>query len=166
MRKNDSTRRGPSQRQLRVAEEIRHSIAELIERGAMKDPELRDVPVTVTEVRTTPDLRRAEAFVTPLGGGDPSKILAALNRAAPYFRAQVARAIRLKFAPVIVFSPDTSFEQAGKIESILRRPHVRQDIEKARQDLESPTPDVSADLPEDLPNDSLEDSGEDSGDGP
>lgn len=165
MRKKDSIRRGPSQRQLRVAEEIRHSIAELIERGAMKDPELRDVPVTVTEVRTTPDLRRAEAFVTPLGGGDPSKILAALNRAAPYFRAQVAHAIRLKFAPVIVFSADTSFEQAGKIESILRRPHVRQDLEEGRQDLEdgrpdseSPSPDASEDLSEDLPKDLLENS--------
>ena len=91
--------------------------------------------------------------MTPLGGGDPSKILAALNRAAPYFRAQVARAIRLKFAPVIVFSADTSFEQAGKIESILRRPHVR-------QDLENPKPDASADLLEDSPNDSSEDSGD------
>ena len=158
MRKNDSIKRGPSQRQLRVAEEIRHSIADLIERGAMKDPELRDVPVTVTEVRTTPDLRRAEVFITPLGGGDPSKILIALNRAAPYFRAQVSHAVRLKFAPVIVFSADTSFEQASKIESILRRPHVRQDVEKVRQDLESPVPDAAEDLSEDSPEDSSENS--------
>lgn len=166
MRKNDSTRRGPSQRQLRVAEEIRHSIADLIERGAMKDPELRDVPVTVTEVRTSPDLRRAEVFVTPLGGGDPGKILTALNRASPYFRAQVAHAVRLKFAPVIVFSADTSFEQASKIESILRRPHVRQDVEKASQDLENPAADAADDLPEDSSNDSPDDSGENSDDGP
>ncbi len=130
--------RGPSQRQLRVAEEIRHTIADLIERGSMKDPELRDVPVTVTEVRTSPDLRRAEVFVTPLGGGDAGAILAALNRAAPYFRAQVARSVRLKFAPVIVFSPDTSFEQASRIESILRRPHVQQDLGHDNSEDQSP----------------------------
>lgn len=133
-------RRGnaPSQRQLRVGEEIRHAIAALIERGAMKDPELRDVPVTVTEVRTSPDLRHAEVFVTPFGGGDAGKIVAALNRAAPYFRAQVASVVRLKFAPQVHFAPDTSFEQAGRIESILRRPHVRQDIEGAGPDLQTP----------------------------
>ena len=118
----------PSQRQLRVGEEIRHAIAALIERGAMKDPELRDVPVTVTEVRTTPDLRLAQVFVVPLGGGDTAPIVAALNRAAPYFRAKVAASVRLKFAPQIVFAADTSFEQASKIDSILRRPHVRQDL--------------------------------------
>jgi len=120
--------RAPSQRQLRVGEEIRHTIAELIERGAMKDPELRDVPVTVTEVRASPDLRHAEVFVVPLGGGDASRIVSALNRAAPYFRAQVARAVRLKFAPELTFAADTSFEEASRIESILRRPHVRQDL--------------------------------------
>ncbi len=121
--------RAPSQRQLRVGEEIRHAIAALIERGSMKDPELRDVPVTVTEVRASPDLRHAQVFVTRLGGGDSDKIVAALNRAAPYFRAQVAAAVRLKFAPQISFAPDTSFEQASRIDSILRRPHVKQDIE-------------------------------------
>ena len=121
--------RAPSQRQLRVGEEIRHAIAALIERGAMKDPELRDVPVTVTEVRISPDLRNAQVFVTPLGGGDTARIVAALNRAAPYFRAQVASSLRLKFAPRISFAADTSFEQATKIDAILRRPHVRQDIE-------------------------------------
>lgn len=118
----------PSQRQLRVGEEIRHAIAELIERGAMKDPKLRDVPVTVTEVRVTPDLRHARAYVTPLGGGDAAEIVAALNHAAPFFRAQVAAAVRLKFAPQVSFTADTSFEEAGKIEAILRRPHVRQDL--------------------------------------
>lgn len=122
--------RAPSQRQLRVGEEIRHAIAALIERGSMKDPELRDIPVTVTEVRASPDLRHAQVFVTPLGGGESEKIVAALNRAAPYFRAQVTAAVRLKFAPQISFSPDTSFEQASRIESILRRPHVRQDLDR------------------------------------
>lgn len=125
--------RAPSQRQLRVAEEIRHAIAAIIERGAMKDPELRDVPVTVTEVRASPDLRHARVFVTPLGGGDAGRIVAALNRAAPYFRTQVAHAVRLKFAPDLSFAADTSFEQASKIEAILRRPHVRQDLEAGEE---------------------------------
>jgi ribosome-binding factor A len=120
--------RAPSQRQLRVGEEIRHALANLIERGAMKDPELRDVPVTVTEVRLSPDLRHAAVFVTPLGGGEASAIVAALNRAAPFFRAQVASAVQLRYAPQLAFAPDTSFEQASKIDSILRRPHVRQDL--------------------------------------
>ena len=120
--------RPPSQRQLRVGEEIRHAIADLIERGAMKDPKLRDVPVTVTEVRVSPDLRHARAYVTPLGGGDASEIVAALNHAAPFFRAQIAAAVRLKFAPQVSFTADTSFEEAGKIEAILNRPHVRQDL--------------------------------------
>ncbi|HLF58562.1 MAG TPA: 30S ribosome-binding factor RbfA [Alphaproteobacteria bacterium] len=119
----------PSQRQLRVGEEIRHAIAALIERGAMKDPELRDVPVTVTEVRTSPDLRHAHVFVVPLGGGDSERIVAALNRAAPYFRAKIASSVRLKFAPDVVFAADTSFEQASKIDSILRRSHVKRDLE-------------------------------------
>lgn len=123
-------RRGqaPTQRQLRVGEEIRHAIADLIERGAMKDPKLRDVPVTVTEVRVSPDLRQARAFVTPLGGGDASEIVAALNHAAAFFRAQIARTVRLKFAPEVAFFPDTSFEEAGKIDAILKRPHVAQDL--------------------------------------
>ena len=123
-------RRGqaPSQRQLRVGEEIRHAVADLIERGAMKDPKLRDVPVTVTEVRVTPDLRHARAYVTPLGGGDTNAIVAALNHAAPFFRAQIASAVRLKFAPDVEFCADTSFEEAGKIDAILKRPHVRQDL--------------------------------------
>ena len=122
--------RAPSQRQLRVGEEIRHAIAALIERGSMKDPELRDVPVTVTEVRASPDLRHAQVFVTPLGCGDSGKIVAALNRAAPYFRAQVASAVRLRYAPQLSFAPDTSFEQASRIDSILRRPHVKQDLDE------------------------------------
>jgi ribosome-binding factor A len=124
----------PSQRQLRVGEEIRHAIADLIERGAMKDPKLRDVPVTVTEVRVTPDLRHALAYVTPLGGGDAADIVAALNHAAPFFRAQIAAAVRLKFAPQVSFTADTSFEEAGKIESILKRPHVRQDLSAGNPD--------------------------------
>lgn len=118
----------PSQRQLRVGEEIRHALAELIERGAMKDPKLRDVPVTVTEVRMTPDLRHARAYVTPLGGGDASAVVSALNHAAPFFRAQIAAAVRLKFAPKITFAADVSFEEADKIDAILRRPHVSQDL--------------------------------------
>lgn len=119
---------GPTQRQLRVGEEIRHAIADLIERGAMKDPKLRDVPVTVTEVRMTPDLRQAIAYVTPLGGGDAAEIVAALNHAAPFFRAQVAAAVRLRFAPEVSFCADPSFEEARKIDDILKRPHVRQDL--------------------------------------
>lgn len=120
--------RAPSQRQLRVGEEIRHVLAAAIERGDMADPELRDVPFTVTEVRVSPDLRQATAFVARLGQPMPPELLAALKRAAPYFRSQIARAVRLKFVPNIRFEPDTSFDRASHIEEILHRPSVMRDL--------------------------------------
>jgi ribosome-binding factor A len=85
--------------------------------------------VTVTEVRVSPDLRNATAFVTPLGGGgDPAETVAALRRAAPFFRSQVAKAMRLRHAPTIGFEPDTSFDYAGHIGTLLQNPDVRRDL--------------------------------------
>lgn len=112
--------KAPTQRQLRVGEEVRHVLAEMIERGEMADPELRDVPVTVTEVRMSPDLKVATALVIPLGGGDAERLLKALARAAPYFRARVGRSVRLKFTPKLQFELDTSFDQAARIDALLR----------------------------------------------
>ncbi len=110
----------PTQRQLRVGEELRHVLAEMIERGEMADPELRDVPITVTEVRVSSDLREARILVTRLGGGDAERLLKALARAAPYFRARVGRSMQLKFTPRLRFELDTSFEQAARIDALLR----------------------------------------------
>jgi len=119
---------GPSQRQLRVAEQVRHALAALLERGDFRDPELAVSRITVTEVRASPDLRYMTVFVTPLGGGDPSVILAALRRAAPFLRGQVAQAVRTKFAPDLAFRADTAIDAAARIEALIRSPSVARDL--------------------------------------
>ncbi len=110
----------PSQRQLRVGEELRHTLASILERGEVRDPDLRGVSVTVSEVRVSPDLRRATAFVTPLGGGDSQAMLAALGRAGPFLRRRIASAVRLRHAPALSFEADRSFDQAARIDTLLR----------------------------------------------
>jgi len=113
--------KAPSQRQLRVGEELRHALAMLLGRGELHNPELRDVPITVTEVRVSPDLRNATAFVTPLGGGEETAVVKALRRAAPFLQGQLAREVTLKFTPRLTFEVDTSFAEADRIEAVLRR---------------------------------------------
>lgn len=120
--------KAPSQRQLRVGEEIRHALAELFQRGDFRDPELQNLKVTVTEVRVSPDLRAATAFVTPLGGEHMGEALAALKRASVFLRGQIARAINLRFAPTLSFEADTSFDYASHISDILHSPDVARDL--------------------------------------
>ena len=128
-RSTDSNdRRGPSQRQLRVGEEIRHLLAELLERGNMRDPDLRDATITVTSVDISPDLRNATAYVMPLGGADKDRLLGALKRAAPWFRGRVSEKAGLRSAPEIRFAIDQTFDEADKIGALLRRPDVARDI--------------------------------------
>ncbi|AWJ84074.1 ribosome-binding factor A [Azospirillum sp. TSH58] len=127
-KKHDLAGKPPSQRQLRIGEEIRHALADLFRRGDFHDPELADLNVTVTEVRISPDLRNATAFVTPLGGGAMDETLTALRRAAPFLRGQVARAINLRHAPTLSFEADTSFDYAGRIDDILHSPAVARDV--------------------------------------
>ncbi|MDQ2104156.1 30S ribosome-binding factor RbfA [Azospirillum isscasi] len=127
-KKHDLAGKPPSQRQLRVGEEIRHALADLFRRGDFHDPELADLNVTVTEVRISPDLRNATAFVTPLGGGHMDETLSALRRAAPFLRGQIARAINLRHAPTLSFEADTSFDYAGRIDAILHSPAVARDV--------------------------------------
>lgn len=118
----------PSTRPLRVGEEIRHALAAVLARGELRDPDLVGVAITVTEVRVSPDLMRATAFVTPLGGGEIDRIVAALHRAAPYLRGQIVKAVKLRRAPELGFAPDTSFDYASRIDAALRDPAVRRDI--------------------------------------
>ena len=129
-RRSTEKDRGHSQRQLRVGEEIRHLLADLLERGNMGDPELRDASITVTSVDVSPDLRNATAFVIPLGGKDSERLLTALRRAAPWFRARVSEKAGLRSAPEIRFRLDTTFDEADKIGALLRRPDVARDIEE------------------------------------
>jgi ribosome-binding factor A len=119
---------GPSQRQLRVAEEIRHVLAGVFARHEIRDPELVAEDITVTEVRMTPDLKRAIAYVARLGRSDVDVLLPALKRAAPFLRSQVARAVRLKFAPDLTFQPDHALEYASKIDRLMHSPEVARDL--------------------------------------
>lgn len=115
---------GPSQRQLRVGEEMRHVLAELLMRGGLREPALADAPVTVSEVRISADLRHAVVFVTELGGELQPERLQALERAAPQLRGEVARRMRLKYAPELTFRPDRSFAEAARIEALLAEERV------------------------------------------
>lgn len=126
--------RPPSQRQLRVGEELRHVIASVLERGDIRDPDVAGRPITVTGVKVSPDLRNATVFVVPLGGGDPSPILAGLKRARPYLRHELAKAVQLRVVPDLSFAADVSFDAAERIEALLRSTEVRQDLEDRDDD--------------------------------
>lgn len=112
---------GPSQRQLRVGEQIRHMIAETLQRGGFYEEALLDgaANITVSEVRTTPDLKKATVYVIGLGDAEMDELLPALNKAAPYFQKEINRSSNLKFTPRIHFVIDQSFEEAQRIERIL-----------------------------------------------
>jgi ribosome-binding factor A len=125
--------KAPTQRQLRVAEEIRHVLAGVFQRGEVRDPELSDVLITVTEVRIGPDLKRATAFVTRLGRSDVDQKLPALRRAAPYLRGIVARTLRLRMAPDLSFQADTSIDYAMHVDALLRAPDVARDLSSQRE---------------------------------
>jgi ribosome-binding factor A len=122
-------RAGPSQRQLRVAEEIRHVLAGVFARHEFRDPELADAEVTVTEVRITPDLKNAIVFIARLGRPDVEALLPALKRATHYLRGLVAHKLRLRFATDLAFQPDTALDYAMKIEELMHRPEVARDLD-------------------------------------
>jgi ribosome-binding factor A len=130
-RKKPSTdRHNTSQRQLRVGELIRHAMAEMLTRGDVHDPVLEGHMITVPEVQLTSDLRQATIYVMPLAGRDQAEVLAALERNKKYLRGEIARRVNLKFAPEIRFRIDERFEEAERIEKLLRTPEVRRDLEK------------------------------------
>ena len=120
---------GPTQRQLRVAEEIRHVLSGIFERGDFRDPELATARITITEVRIGPDLKRATAFFSRLGRSDADALVPALVRASPYLRGQVAKALRLRVAPDLTFTPDHALDYAMKIEELMHRPEIARDLE-------------------------------------
>ena len=122
--------KAPSQRQLRVGEELRHVLAEVLGRGGLRDPVLKDLSITVSEVRAGAGMRNATAYVMPLGGsGEAEEVLAALNRAAPFLSHEVGRRITLKYTPVLHFEMDTVFDEAQRIDALLRQPSVARDLQ-------------------------------------
>ena len=125
---------GPSQRQQRVAELIRHAIAEVLQRGDIQDPVLGSHVITVPEVRMSPDLKIATAYIMPLGGLDEKPVIAALERNKKALRQEVARRVNLKFAPDLRFLRDETFDEADRIDALLRSEKVRRDLESHAHD--------------------------------
>ena len=130
VRRQDRESRGTSQRQLRVGELIRHAVAEMLTRGEVHDPVIEGHLITVPEVRMTADLRLATVYVMPLGGRDAETVVAALERNKKFLRGEIARRVNLKFAPEIRFRIDERFEEAERIEKLLRTPEVQRDLDK------------------------------------
>ena len=120
--------KGPTQRQLRVGEIIRHALAEILARGESADPDLDGVLITVPEVRMSPDLKLATIYVMPLGGHGIDDVIAALDRNKKFLRGEVAHRVNLKFAPDLRFRVDERFDEAERIEKLLRTPAVQKDL--------------------------------------
>lgn len=121
---------GGSQRQLRVGEQVRHAIAEILAQGSVHDADLEGHIITVPEVRMSPDLKLATIYVMPLGGRDTELVIAALDRNKKFLRGEVARRVNLKFAPDLRFRVDERFDEAEHIEKLLRTPAVQKDLEQ------------------------------------
>jgi ribosome-binding factor A len=130
----DSPGSGGSQRQLRVGELVRHAMADMLARGEVHDPVIETHMITVTEVNMTPDLRLATIYVMPLGGRDRNDVLAALERNKRYLRGEIGRRVNLKFAPEIRFRIDERFDEAERIEKLLRTPQVQRDLSDGNSD--------------------------------
>ncbi len=122
--------KGPSQRQLRVGEMLRHALAEILTRAEITDPELEGRYITVTEVKTSPDLRHATVFARPFGKDqDDVAMIKALNRHQRFLRGELARRVDLKFIPDLVFRLDETFDEAERIDALLRSPTVSRDLD-------------------------------------
>jgi ribosome-binding factor A len=117
-----------SQRQLRVGELIRHELADMLSRGDIHDPVIETHVITVPEVRMTADLRLATVYLMPLGGRDLEEVIGAFDRNKRFVRGEIARRVNLKFAPEIRFLADERFEEAERIEKLLRTPAVQRDL--------------------------------------
>ncbi|HWW49245.1 MAG TPA: 30S ribosome-binding factor RbfA [Xanthobacteraceae bacterium] len=119
---------GPSQRQLRVGELIRHAMAELLSMGSIHDPLLESQVITVPEVRMSPDLKLATIYIMPLGGENTEAVIKALAQHKRFLRGEIARRVNLKFSPDLRFRPDERFDEAERIEKLLRTPEVQRDL--------------------------------------
>jgi ribosome-binding factor A len=129
-RRNSGQRAGRerTQRQLRVGELIRHALVEILMRGELRDPDLVGVSITISEVRVSPDLKNATAFIMPLGGNEVPKIVEALKRAAPFLRRQVGASATMRYMPALSFVADAAFEEGAKIDALLRSADLSRDL--------------------------------------
>src|SRR4051812_22816138 len=127
---------GPSQRQLRVGEALRHALAQVLREHEIRDSDLDGVSVTVTQVKPSPDMRYATVYCEPLGGKNAKAIVAALNRHKGFLRGEMGHRITMKFTPELRFVEDESFAEAEKIETILKSPEVQRDLTATHDDEE------------------------------
>jgi len=139
-RRNNSGK-GPSQRQLRVGEVIRHALSSILMRDVLKDPALVGVSITVSEVRASADLRYAKVFCAPLGGTNQDEVVKALNKSAGYLRSLLGSEVSLKNTPELSFVSDLSFDEAVKIDQLLRSDRVSHDLTQNDQASEDPVDD-------------------------
>jgi ribosome-binding factor A len=119
---------GPSQRQLRAAELVRHALVDIVQREELRDPALRGVYVTIGEVRASPDLKHMTAFVSSLGPGNPQEIADGLTRIASFLRGRLGKSTELRFTPQLHFQPDISYDEARHIDELLASPEVARDL--------------------------------------
>jgi len=119
---------GPSQRQLRAGELVRHALVEILREEDIADPAMEGVSVTITEVRMSPDLRHATVFVEPLGGGHAAEVVEGLNRHGRFLRGRLGHAVEMKFTPDLKFVHDESFDVAARMDRLFADPRVRRDL--------------------------------------
>jgi len=125
---------GPSQRMLRVGEQVRHALSETLQRGEVLDPLIETTVISISEVRMSPDLKIATAFVSPLGARDDAAVVEALNHHAKFIRGRVSHALRqMKYMPEFRFRLDTSFDNFAKINDLLKSPEVARDLDKEKE---------------------------------
>lgn len=130
-----STNTGPSQRQLRVGEQVRHALADVLARGEVRDDLIETTVISVSEVRMSPDLKIATAFVSPLGAADDQAVIKALAAHAKFIRGRVSGALRqMKYMPEFRFRLDTSYDNMAKIDQLLRSPEVARDLDHGTPD--------------------------------
>jgi len=122
--------KGPSQRQLRVGENIRHILAEILSRGDVRDPALKGVIVTVTEVTVSPDLRNARVYCTPMGGKNAPEVIEALNKHRSFLRGELGHKLDLRYTPTLQFAYDSSFDRGDAMDALLGKPEIQADLEK------------------------------------
>lgn len=126
--------KAPSQRQLRVGEEIRHALSDIFRRGDCRDAEALGVSITVSEVRISPDLKNATAYVSSLTGAKQAELIEVLNHAAPMLRRQLGNKVVLRSLPKLFFKLDKSFDEANRIHTLLNSPEVKRDLEKPSEE--------------------------------
>lgn len=134
MKRDSHKSTGPTQRMLRVGELVRHSLSTLFTRGEIEDPALEGKVITVPEVRMSPDLKLASAYVMPLGGVGADEVVAALNRHHRFIRGRIAPELDLKYAPDLRFFVDETFDEYGRIDALLRSDRVQRDLDAPDQD--------------------------------